>query len=150
MEQIACAAAVGALEPHRLSIEITETAVLENVSAATQRLQALRELGVQTMLDDFGTGYSALGYLLRLPLDGLKIDRAFVHALGPREPPAAIVSAIVDLAAGLGMTVVAEGVEDGEQLRQVQLLGCHFAQGYHVARPAPGRGRGAVGDGVTA
>ena len=92
------------------------------------------------MVDDFGTGYSALGYLLRLPLDGLKIDRAFVHALGPREPPAAIVSAIVELAAGLGMTVVAEGVEDGEQLREARRLGCDLAQGYHVARPEPAAG----------
>ena len=137
VEQIACAAAVGPLAPDRLSVDITETAVLEDVAAATQRLRALRELGVQTMVDDFGTGYSALGYLLRLPLDGLKIDRAFVHALGPREPPAAIVSAIVELAAGLGMTVVAEGVEDGEQLREVRRLGCDLAQGYHVARPVP-------------
>jgi EAL domain-containing protein (putative c-di-GMP-specific phosphodiesterase class I) len=135
VEELARAAASCAVAPDRLSLEITEAAVREDVAAAAQRLEALHGLGVRILLDDFGTGHSSLSHLLRLPLDGVKLDPAFVRSLGPGEQPAAVVAAVVDLATALGLSVVAEGVEDADQLRRALWLGCHLAQGFHVARP---------------
>jgi len=100
-------------------------------------LRSLRDLGVRLVLDDFGTGYSSLAYLRQLPLDTIKVDRTFVAGLG--EDPAAdpIVRAVVSLAHGLGIDVVAEGIETDEQLAQVRAAGCDRAQGYRFARPMP-------------
>jgi EAL domain-containing protein (putative c-di-GMP-specific phosphodiesterase class I) len=88
-------------------------------------------------IDDFGTGYSSLSYLQRLPVDGLKIDRAFLDQLENDAHRRAIVGAIVALAHVLGLDVVAEGVERGEQLEELQSLGCDFLQGYHISPPLP-------------
>ncbi|HEV2061281.1 MAG TPA: EAL domain-containing protein, partial [Solirubrobacteraceae bacterium] len=121
--------------PEDLGLEITESAVIENTLLAAQTLDALKGLGVRVLLDDFGTGYSSLSYLQRLPIDVLKIDRAFIAPLGGGERDEAIVAAVVGMARALGMRVVAEGVETAEQAQRVAALGCDMAQGYLFDRP---------------
>jgi len=123
--------------PSRLTLELTETLLMETGHFATDILAALREVGVQIALDDFGTGYSSLSYLQRFPLDVLKLDRSFIAGLGTEPSAAKIVAATIDMARALGMSVVAEGVETAEQLQYLRDFGCPFAQGYHLARPQP-------------
>jgi EAL domain-containing protein (putative c-di-GMP-specific phosphodiesterase class I) len=125
------------LPPHTLQLEITETVLMRDAPGAVKILQALNELGPGLSIDDFGTGYSSLSYLKRLPVDVLKIDRSFVDGLGEDPEDSAIVKAIVSLAHALNLTTVAEGVETTRQMDHLVDLGCHFAQGYHFARPAP-------------
>jgi diguanylate cyclase (GGDEF)-like protein/PAS domain S-box-containing protein len=125
------------LEPACLSLEITESVLLEESDAPADVLRALRSTGARLVLDDFGTGYSSLGYLKRLQLDALKVDRSFVDGLGPGEEESAIVQAIVGMAQALKLGVVAEGVETHEQLAELRRLGCDGAQGYFFARPMP-------------
>jgi diguanylate cyclase (GGDEF)-like protein len=120
-----------------LILEITEHGVLEDFAAAFRHLQEVRALGVRVAVDDFGTGWSSLSYLQRLPVDELKIDRSFVATLGVEGPSMAIVGSLVSLAHGLGLTVVAEGVETEEQLAELRRLGCDSVQGFLLARPAP-------------
>jgi EAL domain-containing protein (putative c-di-GMP-specific phosphodiesterase class I) len=100
-------------------------------------IRELKRLGVALVLDDFGTGYSSLSYLNRLPIDVLKLDRSFIAPLRDDEgrTTAAIVSGVVTMAEALGMTVVAEGVEEPSQVERLQALGCDYAQGFHFARP---------------
>jgi diguanylate cyclase (GGDEF)-like protein/PAS domain S-box-containing protein len=125
------------LDPQCLSLEITETAILDDSAAASQALRALLALGVGMVLDDFGTGYSSLAYLTRLPIQGLKIDRSFVKRLGVSERSTAIVTAIVRMAEALSIEVTAEGVETVRQIEQLERLGCHRAQGFLFAHPLP-------------
>ncbi len=125
------------LSPQRLTVEITESLFIDAAPVALANLHALRELGVRIELDDFGTGYSSLAYLRRFPFDGLKIDRAFVRELPQRDDARAIVRAIVELARSMGMTTVAEGIEDEQQLTILRDAGCVMAQGYLLARPMP-------------
>jgi diguanylate cyclase (GGDEF)-like protein len=127
--------AAGAL-PTDIIIEITESAVLQDVEGATERLAALRDMGVRVSIDDFGTGYSSLSYLQRLPIDELKIDRSFVQRLG-HGPTGAIVGSIVDLAHAIGLSVVAEGIETEDQLALLRDLECDLGQGFLLARPQP-------------
>ena len=123
--------------PTDVVIEITESAILQDVDGATERLAALREMGVRVSIDDFGTGYSSLSYLQRLPIDELKIDRSFIQRLG-QGPTGAIVGSIVDLAHAIGLSVVAEGIETDEQLDILRALECDLGQGFLLARPQPG------------
>ena len=134
------AVAAAGIDPRRLALEITETALLENGEGPIARLRALKELGVQVVLDDFGAGYSSLTYLSRLPIDVLKLDRSFVARLGAEDggSSAVIVSAVVGMARTLGLTVVAEGVETPQQATRLSELGCELAQGFHFARPMAG------------
>lgn len=125
------------LSGSRLRIEITERTLLDPTPRVQQTLRQLCELGVQVGLDDFGTGYSSLAYLQSFPLDFLKVDRSFVQGLGVDLRATALVDSIVHLAHGLGMVVVAEGVETADQLERVRALGCESAQGYLLARPGP-------------
>ena len=125
------------VDPGRLGLEITETAVMEDAEVAVQTMTALRELGVSISIDDFGTGYSSLGYLHRLPADSLKIDRSFVAGIGAERDGAKIVAAIVRMAHDLSLPVVAEGVETVAQLDQLAALGCDAAQGYLLSTPLP-------------
>jgi diguanylate cyclase (GGDEF)-like protein/PAS domain S-box-containing protein len=122
------------IEPHRLRIEITESAIIESVRAA-RAFEELKALGVGLHIDDFGTGYSSLSYLDRFPIDAVKIDRSLVARIGPSGEGGEIVRTVVTLAGDLGMEVVAEGVETEAQLRQLRVLGCGFAQGFLFARP---------------
>ena len=100
-------------------------------------LRALRQLGVRLVLDDFGTGYSSLSYLKHLPLDTIKIDRSFVTELDDDDANVAIVKAVVSLAHGLGIEVVAEGIESLDQAERLTALGCDLGQGYVWSRPLP-------------
>ncbi|MDP8974811.1 MAG: EAL domain-containing protein [Actinomycetota bacterium] len=125
------------IEPSALSLEITETVLIEDGDRAWAALQPLKELGVRLEVDDFGIGYSSLSYLRLFPLDGLKLDRSFVADLGSDDKVEAIVSAVIGLAHALALTVVAEGVETPVELGILEQFGCDFAQGYHWSRPLP-------------
>jgi len=117
------------LPPERLSLEITEGVLMENVESAVVLMNRLRARKIGLQLDDFGTGYSSLSYLRRLPFDGLKIDKSFVQETGLRHENAEIVATIALLARTLGMKVLAEGVETREQLRMLIDADCDYAQG---------------------
>ncbi|MBI5947404.1 MAG: EAL domain-containing protein [Chloroflexi bacterium] len=129
------ALATSGLEPRHLKLEITETSLMEDSRHGAEVLAALRALDVAVSLDDFGTGYSSLNYLHRFPLQDLKIDRSFVSDVARDPRNAAILSTMVTLGHGLGMDVVAEGIETEEQLAAVRRLGCDHGQGYLFSRP---------------
>jgi EAL domain-containing protein (putative c-di-GMP-specific phosphodiesterase class I) len=120
-----------------LELEITETAAMADMAASIARLQELRHLGVKISMDDFGTGYSCLSYLKQFPLDGIKIDRAFVKDLPHSPVDQAMVKAIIAMAQGLSLSAVAEGVETPEQRQCLQELGCNKMQGYLFGHPQP-------------
>ena len=124
------------LEPCALELEITESSVMDRSETSLRVLEQLRALGVRLVLDDFGTGYSSLAYLRHLPLDTIKIDRSFVTDLDVQDPNVGIVRAVVSLAHGLGISVVAEGIETDEQARRLRDLGCDLGQGYTWAHPS--------------
>ena len=128
-------AAIAGGEESGLDIEITESLLMENIEESRDKLRQVRELGVHIALDDFGTGYSSLGYLSRLPIDVLKIDRSFVHGMTDKPDDASIVAAMISLGRTLKLTVVAEGVETEEQARLLRLLNCNEMQGYLYSRP---------------
>ncbi len=123
------------LSPNRLEVEITESIFLESSEQTLRLLHSLRALGVRVALDDFGTGYSSLSYLQSFPFDKIKIDRSFIVDLQTRAGAGAIVRAITDLAAALGMETTAEGVEDHGQLAELRTHGCTSAQGYLFSKP---------------
>ena len=122
---------------HGIDIEITESMVMDDINHSVQVLNSLRSLGCKIAIDDFGTGYSSLNYLSRLPADTLKIDRSFVALLAMSPDTLSLVTNIIGLAHSLGMTVVAEGVEDEEQAKLLRLLRCDQLQGYFLDRPMP-------------
>ena len=134
-EEISSLAQRQACDPALLNLEITESAILGDITAAQETLQRLHEQGFPLSMDDFGTGYSALSYLHQFPFDTLKIDRSFVQAMESDASHTQIVAAIIGLAHTLGKTVVAEGVETAEQLAALRALGCDFGQGYYFSRP---------------
>lgn len=123
------------IDPWQLKLEITETVVMENAELAAITLARLRGLGVRLSIDDFGTGYSSLSYLNRFPVDTLKIDRSFIARMSEGDENLEIVKTIVTLAGNLGMQVIAEGVETPDQLDQLRLLKCQYAQGYLFSKP---------------
>ena len=123
------------LSPCHLELEITETAIVENIDSVTSALKKLRDMRVQLAIDDFGTGYSSLSYLHRLPMNTLKIDRAFIKDLETAPESLQIVKTILLLAHALEVSVVAEGIENERQLRVLRDLGCGFAQGYLFSVP---------------
>lgn len=125
------------LVPSRLRLEITETALMSDTEAASQVLAQLRAKGIGIMLDDFGTGYSSLGYLYRLPIDTLKIDRSFVSAVDLSRQNGEIIEAIAALARALGIDLIAEGVETEAQFTALQALRCRHAQGFYLSEPEP-------------
>jgi len=131
------------IEPPRLRIEVTESVIMEHAEAAIARLRELRDVGVQLDMDDFGTGYSSLSHLQRFPLQAVKIDRSFVDRMrGGRN--AEIVKAILTLGRNLGLEVVAEGVETGEQHEALIAMGCPAAQGYLFSQPVLAEEAGAL------
>ena len=111
--------------------------MIENVARAASILNALKVLGIRIALDDFGTGYSSLSYLQSLPLDRIKIDQSFIANLGRTDRSLAIVRAVIGLAHGLGLPVLAEGVETNDQLRTLIREGCDEMQGFLIGRPRP-------------
>ena len=118
-------------------LEITESAIMDDPQRAEAMLNRLSEQGFKLSIDDFGTGYSSLAYLKRLPVDELKIDKSFVMSMQTDQDDAMIVRSTIDLAHNLGLTVVAEGVENAAILENLRALACDEAQGYHIARPMP-------------
>lgn len=134
-QMVGAALSQGHLQPHDLYLEITETALIEDLPRAFQHLRALRELGVRIALDDFGVGNTSIAYLKDLPIDILKIDRSFVSGIGRNPREEAILFTILSLGTGLGLATVAEGVETPEQIQWLAQKGCQLLQGYAVARP---------------
>lgn len=134
---VAEALAVSGIDPSTLSLEVTESVIMDDPELAVAILHALRGLGVHLSIDDFGQGHSSLGYLKSLPVDCVKIDRTFVMGLDDDGEDSAIVSAVVGLGHALGLTVTAEGVETPEQLDRLRELGCDIGQGFYFARPQP-------------
>jgi EAL domain-containing protein (putative c-di-GMP-specific phosphodiesterase class I) len=133
--QIDLALAQTGADPRLLEIEITEHSMVEDIDSNVAQLAALSSLGIRVAVDDFGTGLSSLGYLKRLPINKLKIDRAFVKDLPQSADDLAIAQAIVSLAHSLELTVVAEGIETEQQRHALVANGCDYLQGYLISRP---------------
>jgi diguanylate cyclase (GGDEF)-like protein len=127
--------AVHGLDTSRLVLEITETALVDDLDTAVRLVSELRAAGVSVAVDDFGTGYSSLRYLRRFPADVVKIDREFVQAVDGEPRTAALVKSVVDMAVALDLRTIAEGIETMGQLQVIQSLGCEFGQGYLFSRP---------------
>ena len=123
------------LDAHALTLEITETTLMGNLSTALDALHALRKMGVRFSIEDFGTGYSSLAYLSTLPIDSLKIDRSFVAGMDEAPQYVEIVRAVCNLGLSLGKKVIAEGIETVAQLATLKTLGVHVGQGYLLSRP---------------
>jgi diguanylate cyclase len=126
-----------ALEPHTLELEITESALIADENSIMDALHTLKKLGIQLAIDDFGTGYSSLSRLMNYPIDRLKIDQSFVRDLEQNSAKAAIVTAIINMANGMGMSVIAEGVETDGQLAFLKNKHCNEVQGYLLSKPLP-------------
>jgi diguanylate cyclase (GGDEF)-like protein len=125
------------LNPGYLELEMTETSILQDLNQASVTLDKFKSMGLQLALDDFGTGYSSLSYLMRLPFDRLKIDQSFIRNLKTETKGAAIVSAIISMSHSLGMSVIAEGVEEAEHMQALLQMRCDQVQGYYISRPLP-------------
>jgi len=136
-DDVCVALARSGLPPACLELELTESALIEDIERTASMLRELKRLGIKLAVDDFGTGYSGLAYLRRFPIDVLKLDRSFVLQQDDNLSTFDFVKAFVDLAHALGMAVVAEGVETGEVLEFLRAARCDQAQGYYLARPMP-------------
>src|SRR5258706_16297717 len=123
------------VDPRLIEMEVTESVIIESKGTARETIDRVASLGVRIVIDDFGTGYAGLAYLKRLPVNKLKIDQSFVRNLATDRGDAAIVSAVIAMARGLGVGVVAGGVETEDQLSELVRLGCERAQGFLFARP---------------
>jgi EAL domain-containing protein (putative c-di-GMP-specific phosphodiesterase class I) len=126
-----------AIDPSALTLELTESSAMSDPQSSVRVLRELHSLGVNLSIDDYGTGFSSLSRLKHLPFHELKIDRSFVKELTHDRGDEAIVRSTIELARNLGRNVTAEGVEDHATLRRLELLGCHAAQGFFLARPLP-------------
>ncbi len=136
-ELIKRALGIWGTDPDQLTLEITESAMMEDPNKSLQILKTLRSEGVSISIDDFGTGYSSLSYLKNLPVNELKIDKSFVLNMMEDEGDAKIVKSVIDLAHNFDLAVVAEGVENQESLDQLAEMDCDLAQGFYIARPMP-------------
>jgi diguanylate cyclase (GGDEF)-like protein len=135
IEDIACALETSGFDARSLIVEITETAIMRNVSAVVPRLAALKALGVRIAIDDFGTGYSSLAYLQQFPVDTLKIDRSFISTMADSPESGALIRTLVQLGKTLGLETLAEGIEETAQYSQLERDHCDSGQGYLYARP---------------
>ncbi|WP_179224541.1 putative bifunctional diguanylate cyclase/phosphodiesterase [Geodermatophilus pulveris] len=135
VHDVADALARSGLEPSLLTLEITESLFAQDIEATSRKIGLLKDLGVRLALDDFGTGYSSLSYLRRFPIDTLKIDKSFIDGVATSLEGHALVAAITQLGQNLHLEVVAEGLEDGDQLQALRALDCPLGQGYHFSRP---------------
>ncbi|MBI4800194.1 MAG: EAL domain-containing protein [Desulfarculus sp.] len=126
------------LPPEHLELEVTESVIMRNLEASIATMQRIRALGIRISLDDFGTGYSSLFYLKKLPIDAIKIDRAFVRDLPHNREDVAIIQGIIAMATSLNLQVVAEGGETKEQMDFLRSSRCHLMQGFYFSRPVPG------------
>ncbi len=123
------------LDPRWIKLELTESSLVQNIEHTLAQFQALKKLGVTIAIDDFGTGYASLGYLQHFPFDTLKIDRCFVNNIHNNPKNAAITTAIIRMAQQLNFSVVAEGVEQHDELKFLQERNCHIIQGYLISPP---------------
>lgn len=141
LDQVREVIATTGFPANRLEIEVTESAVMHDMDIVAARLNALRALGITVAIDDFGTGYSSMSYLKSLPIDCLKIDRCFIAEIGSEafehKKSQALVDALINLADNLGLSVVAEGVENERQFEFLRQKGCTFVQGYYTGKPGP-------------
>ncbi|MDQ3983277.1 MAG: EAL domain-containing protein [Actinomycetota bacterium] len=137
VEELKEALATTGLPAERLVLEITESALVEDVAKVVERLEELKALGVQLAIDDFGTGYSSLSYLKDFPVDVLKIDKTFIDSIALGAEDSALARAVLRLGQSLGLTIVAEGVEEAVQAEVLRGLGCPLGQGYRFSRPIP-------------
>lgn len=135
IEDVEAALTESGLDPHALTLEITETALMRDPEVTARRLKALKQLGLRVAVDDFGTGYSSLGYLRQFPVDALKIDRSFISALGGSKESTALIHTLVQLGKALGLETLGEGIEQEDQLRHLQHEHCDSGQGFLFARP---------------
>jgi EAL domain-containing protein (putative c-di-GMP-specific phosphodiesterase class I) len=144
VDEIAMVLAASGLEPHRLEVEVVETGAMSDVEETARTLSQLRDMGIRIALDDFGTGHSSLGWLQRLPVDVLKLDRTFIARIGDGSlhpdgtDDEAILRAILQLGHALDLTIVAEGIETVAQYRLLRELGCDEAQGWLFDKALPG------------
>jgi EAL domain-containing protein (putative c-di-GMP-specific phosphodiesterase class I) len=120
-----------------IGIEITESVIMDDIESTVAKLRAVCDMGLTIAIDDFGTGYSSLGYLAKLPVHSLKIDRSFIIAMADDPDTMTLVSTIISLAHSLRLKVVAEGVETEDQAKILRLLRCDVMQGYLISRPVP-------------
>ena len=137
VDDVATIMATTGVNPAALTLEVTESVLVHDIDATVAVLDQLRDLGVRVAMDDFGTGYSSLSALRRLPVDVLKIDKSFVDGIGSSSEDSVLVAKVLELAHGLQLTTVAEGIEDQAQLERLRELGSDLGQGYHFARPLP-------------
>ena len=137
VELVEHALTTSGLDAQLLTLELTESTIIDNPQDAEQLLLRLRDLGVNLAIDDFGTGYSSLTYLRRLPITSIKIDQSFIRAIGTEKEDTAIVAAVINLARNLNLRVVAEGVETAQQLATLVHLNCAHLQGYFFSEPKP-------------
>jgi EAL domain-containing protein (putative c-di-GMP-specific phosphodiesterase class I) len=128
------------IDPTLLHLEVTESLMAQEPDVMLRRLQRIRALGVRIALDDFATGYSSLALLRTMPVDLLKIDRCFVADIGTVKPDRELVRVILELGRTLGIDVIAEGIENEEQVRRLLALGCSLGQGYYLGKPQPAEG----------
>ena len=135
VNDVAEALCASGLDPKLLTLEITESLFAQDTEETTRKIELLKGLGVRLALDDFGTGYSSLSYLRRFPIDTLKIDKSFVDSVANSPEGYAVVAAITQLSQTLRLEVVAEGMENGDQVEALRGLGCPLGQGYHFSRP---------------
>jgi diguanylate cyclase len=125
------------LPPSLLTLELTETGFIEDPTRALRMLEAIAALGVGLSIDDFGTGYSSLSHLARMPVDEMKIDRSFIQSLESDPEFATVVRSAIEMGHGLGLKVVAEGIESAAAANRLREFGCDIAQGYFYAKPMP-------------
>ncbi|MFZ5817142.1 MAG: sensor domain-containing protein [Bacillota bacterium] len=137
VDEVHAALEESGLDPSHLTLEITESVLVQDLVTTTQALRQLKGLGVRLAIDDFGTGYSSLAYLKRFSVDTLKVDRSFVERLGQDVEDSAIVGTVISLAKTLNLKVTGEGIETAEQLAELRALGCDQGQGYYFTRPLP-------------
>jgi diguanylate cyclase (GGDEF)-like protein/PAS domain S-box-containing protein len=135
VDEVASALRESGIPPQTLILEITESVLMNDRSAAIARLTQLRELGVRVAVDDFGTGYSSLGYLSSLPIDILKIDKSFIDRVAAGSEDSAIAKAVIKLGSSLSLTVVAEGIEAADQATALRAMQCHRGQGFYFSEP---------------
>jgi len=125
------------IEEERFTLEITESAIIDDKESGFNNLMKLKNLGVKLSIDDFGTGYSSMAYFKHIPATELKIDKNFVSTMKDDKLDRELVRIMIDTAHLFGLTVVAEGVEDVESLELLRQMGCDYAQGYYFSRPLP-------------
>jgi EAL domain-containing protein (putative c-di-GMP-specific phosphodiesterase class I) len=137
LRDVSTALSLSGLAAEALVLEVTETALIEDLSPAASTLATLKALGLRIAVDDFGTGFSSLAYLSNFPLDIIKLDKSFIDRVATTAHGTTMVRAVVDLARTLGLTAIAEGVEHSDQAVALEHLGCRLAQGFLFARPMP-------------